>query len=314
MPDLLTIERLSAGYGEAVVLNEVSLALAEGQSLALLGRNGMGKTTLINSIVGVTRFIGRDDRARRPRHHALAPRPAGARRHRLGAAGAQHLQVADGGGESHCRGASGPMDEGAHLRAVPAAERAPPQPRQPALWRRAADARGRSRLDPQSARHAARRAPGRAGADPGRRTAARRCGASSATRACPRSWWSRMRRRCSASPTGRRSSSAERWSTRARARISPPIGRCWRAISGSPPLGLAAAARPGIDWRALRDAVMGFVPHGRFRFEWAPVSGPKRACADARDRHALLRTARRPGQFAVVLWLTAPWLPCLCSR
>src|SRR5262249_58281030 len=59
MPDLLTIERLSAGYGEAVVLNEVSLGLAEGQSLALLGRNGMGKTTLINSIVGVTRFIAR---------------------------------------------------------------------------------------------------------------------------------------------------------------------------------------------------------------------------------------------------------------
>src|SRR5262249_6249847 len=66
MPDLLTIERLSAGYGEAVVLNEVSLTLAEGQSLALLGRNGMGKTTLINSIVGVTRFfagsIGLDGR------------------------------------------------------------------------------------------------------------------------------------------------------------------------------------------------------------------------------------------------------------
>ena len=58
MPDLLNIERLSAGYGEAVVLNEISLALAEGQSLALLGRNGMGKTTLINSIVGVTRYRG----------------------------------------------------------------------------------------------------------------------------------------------------------------------------------------------------------------------------------------------------------------
>src|SRR6266566_5031865 len=50
--------RVKAGYGEAIVLNEVSLALAEGQSLALLGRNGMGKTTLINSIVGVTRFVG----------------------------------------------------------------------------------------------------------------------------------------------------------------------------------------------------------------------------------------------------------------
>lgn len=58
MPDLLTIEKLTAGYGEAIVLNEVSLALAEGQALALLGRNGMGKTTLINSIVGVTRYIG----------------------------------------------------------------------------------------------------------------------------------------------------------------------------------------------------------------------------------------------------------------
>ena len=58
MPELLTISRLTAGYGEAVVLDQVSLALAEGQSLALLGRNGMGKTTLINSIVGVTRFIG----------------------------------------------------------------------------------------------------------------------------------------------------------------------------------------------------------------------------------------------------------------
>jgi branched-chain amino acid transport system ATP-binding protein len=57
MPDVLHIERLTAGYGEAIVLNEVSLILPEGQSLALLGRNGMGKTTLINSIVGVTRFV-----------------------------------------------------------------------------------------------------------------------------------------------------------------------------------------------------------------------------------------------------------------
>jgi branched-chain amino acid transport system ATP-binding protein len=57
MPDLLKIEHLSAGYGEAVVLSNVSLSLAEGEALALLGRNGMGKTTLINSIVGVTRYF-----------------------------------------------------------------------------------------------------------------------------------------------------------------------------------------------------------------------------------------------------------------
>src|SRR6202030_2680380 len=58
MPELLAIERLSAGYGEAVVLSGISLSLAEGQALALLGRNGMGKTTLVNTIVGVTRYFG----------------------------------------------------------------------------------------------------------------------------------------------------------------------------------------------------------------------------------------------------------------
>ena len=58
MPDLLSIQALRAGYGEAVVLPGMSLTLGEGQVLALLGRNGTGKTTLINSIVGVTRRFG----------------------------------------------------------------------------------------------------------------------------------------------------------------------------------------------------------------------------------------------------------------
>src|SRR6185312_4616422 len=58
MPDLLKVEGLRAGDGEAVVLPKLSLALPEGQVLALLGRNGTGKTTLINSIVGITRRFG----------------------------------------------------------------------------------------------------------------------------------------------------------------------------------------------------------------------------------------------------------------
>src|SRR6478609_9723988 len=58
MPDLLAIEGLRAGYGEAVVLSGMSLQLPESQVLALLGRNGTGKTTLINSIVGITRRFG----------------------------------------------------------------------------------------------------------------------------------------------------------------------------------------------------------------------------------------------------------------
>src|SRR5499433_1851769 len=58
MRDLLAIDSLRAGYGEAVVLPNMSLRLQDGQVLALLGRNGTGKTTLINSIVGVTRRFG----------------------------------------------------------------------------------------------------------------------------------------------------------------------------------------------------------------------------------------------------------------
>jgi branched-chain amino acid transport system ATP-binding protein len=56
--NVLTLEKVSAGYGEARVLRDVSLAIPAGKSLALLGRNGMGKTTLLNTIVGVTRYRG----------------------------------------------------------------------------------------------------------------------------------------------------------------------------------------------------------------------------------------------------------------
>ena len=55
MSELLRIEGLNAGYGDALVLFDVALSLDEGRSLALLGRNGVGKTTLVNTIIGVTR-------------------------------------------------------------------------------------------------------------------------------------------------------------------------------------------------------------------------------------------------------------------
>ena len=55
MVDLLTVDRLCTGYGRAVVLSDVTFRLGEGEALAVLGRNGVGKTTLIDSIVGVTR-------------------------------------------------------------------------------------------------------------------------------------------------------------------------------------------------------------------------------------------------------------------
>jgi branched-chain amino acid transport system ATP-binding protein len=56
--ELLRLEKLRAGYGEAVVIEDVALALGEGDSLAVLGRNGMGKTTLLNTVMGLTRLHG----------------------------------------------------------------------------------------------------------------------------------------------------------------------------------------------------------------------------------------------------------------
>jgi branched-chain amino acid transport system ATP-binding protein len=82
MAELLRVEGLVSGYGEARVVANVSFALANGKSLALLGRNGVGKTTLVNSLIGVTtRHAGRifvdgeDFSALKP--HARAQRGVG---------------------------------------------------------------------------------------------------------------------------------------------------------------------------------------------------------------------------------------------
>ena len=79
MTELLRIDGLTAGYGEAVVLSNLSLSLAQGEALALLGRNGAGKTTLLNTIVGLTRrragslsLDGRDMTSLRPDQRANA--------------------------------------------------------------------------------------------------------------------------------------------------------------------------------------------------------------------------------------------------
>ena len=112
MSELLVIDALRAGYGEAVVLPSMSLTLGEGQVLALLGRNGTGKTTLINSIVGITRRFGGTPCAWRAGHHGDAAGPAGAGGDRLGAAGAQYLPLADGRGKHDRGGPAGPLDRG----------------------------------------------------------------------------------------------------------------------------------------------------------------------------------------------------------
>ena len=54
---LLKLEGVRAGYGEAVVLDDVSLEVPEHGSLAVLGRNGVGKTTLLLTLMGYTRLM-----------------------------------------------------------------------------------------------------------------------------------------------------------------------------------------------------------------------------------------------------------------
>ena len=50
---MLEIEGVCAAYGEAQVLDHVSMRVAEGEIVALLGRNGMGKTSLVRSVMGL---------------------------------------------------------------------------------------------------------------------------------------------------------------------------------------------------------------------------------------------------------------------
>ena len=56
--DGLAITDVRAGYGETMVLNGISLAVAPGSTLAILGRNGVGKTTLLSTIMGRSTLHG----------------------------------------------------------------------------------------------------------------------------------------------------------------------------------------------------------------------------------------------------------------
>jgi branched-chain amino acid transport system ATP-binding protein len=54
----LELDEVSAGYGETVVLEKVQLALKDGETLSIIGRNGVGKTTLLATIMGHTTLHG----------------------------------------------------------------------------------------------------------------------------------------------------------------------------------------------------------------------------------------------------------------
>ncbi len=77
MPELLRLLDIEAGYGEAVVLEDFTLSLAAGETLAVLGRNGVGKTTFMATLMGHTRirrgemrWLGENLRATPPHRRA----------------------------------------------------------------------------------------------------------------------------------------------------------------------------------------------------------------------------------------------------
>jgi branched-chain amino acid transport system ATP-binding protein len=72
----LTLEAVRAGYGRTVVLDGISLSLERGATLAVLGRNGVGKTTLLATIMGHTTLHGGTIRFR---GQSIAALPAYAR-------------------------------------------------------------------------------------------------------------------------------------------------------------------------------------------------------------------------------------------
>lgn len=55
---MLAVQQLEAGYGESIILRDVSLKVKPGQVVCLLGRNGVGKTTLMKSIMGLLKARG----------------------------------------------------------------------------------------------------------------------------------------------------------------------------------------------------------------------------------------------------------------
>ena len=69
----LVLDGVSAGYGETVVIEDIRLALAPGETLSIIGRNGVGKTTLLATIMGHNTLHGGDVRLHGATIARLAP-------------------------------------------------------------------------------------------------------------------------------------------------------------------------------------------------------------------------------------------------
>ena len=93
---MLAVHDLHVAYGESEVLHGINLDVGANEIVAIMGRNGMGKTTLMKSLMGIA---PQHDRSRRPRHLAPEELPARRARCRLRTAGPDDLLHHDGAGK-----------------------------------------------------------------------------------------------------------------------------------------------------------------------------------------------------------------------
>ena len=93
---MLTVENLEVSYGDVRALDGVSLEVAEGAIVAIVGANGAGKTSLIRTIAGMLRPARGRIMLRDRRHRRTAVAPGLQSRHRPGGRGPPGVSDADG--------------------------------------------------------------------------------------------------------------------------------------------------------------------------------------------------------------------------
>ena len=109
----LSLRTSSVTYGKIEALHGISLEVAEGEVVALIGANGAGKTSTMRAISGVRGLTAGQDHLRRRGHHQAARRPADAQGAVPGARGPRHLPRHDGDREPR-HGRLHPQGQGRH--------------------------------------------------------------------------------------------------------------------------------------------------------------------------------------------------------
>jgi urea transport system ATP-binding protein len=59
---MLNVNQLHVNYGQSEIIHDMSFSARRGETLAIMGRNGMGKTTLMKSLIGILKSTARRSR------------------------------------------------------------------------------------------------------------------------------------------------------------------------------------------------------------------------------------------------------------